>query len=178
MSQGNITGWPDPELQTGQPLLERVCRWAALLGGLMLCGLAIMLVVTIVSRKLFFWQVNGDYEIVQMLGALATSLLFPWCHLTSGNIAVDIFTDNLPRAARNFLEGLGSLLLAVLAALLAWRTGVLAVENEASGLISAVLGWPVWMFQASLIPGLFLTAFVAVYVAFWRSAQPIAAGGS
>ena len=23
MSQGNITGWPDPELQTGQPLLEK-----------------------------------------------------------------------------------------------------------------------------------------------------------
>lgn len=156
-----------PENGAALGLMGRLSKWAAILGGLMLCGLAIMLVVTIVGRKLFTWQVNGDYEIVQMVGALATSLLFPWCHLTAGNISVDVFTQRLPQIARSALDRFGSVLLAVLALLLAWRTLVLAIENEASGSMSAVLGWPVWLFQASLMPGLLLTAFVAAFLAIF-----------
>lgn len=145
-------------------LMFHVCRWAAISGGLLLCGLAIMLVVTIVGRKLFAWQVNGDYEIVQMFGAVATSLLFPWCQITMGNIAVDIFTARLPDVMQSGLDRLGALFLAVLASLMAWRTGILAIQSEESGSISAVLGWPVWLFQAMIVPGLLLMAIVSISI--------------
>jgi len=52
-----------------------------------------------------------------------------------------------------------------MAALLAWRTGVLAVGSHASGAFSPLLTWPVWLFQALMVPGLTLTALCGFYVA-------------
>lgn len=146
-------------------MLVSLARGLAVLGIAIIAGLAVMLVVTIVARKLLGWQVTGDHEIVRMFAAVSMSLVFPWCHMTAGNITVDLLTSALPRGTTRALDRIGSVLLGGMAALLAWRTGVLAVGSHASGAFSPLLAWPVWLFQALMVPGLTLTALCGVYVA-------------
>jgi len=142
-----------------------VSRVMAIGGGLVCVALAVMLVVTIFSRKVFLWQVTGDYELVQMFGAVAGSLFFPWCLLVGGNIIVDLFTAGAPERFNRALDRLSSLLLAAIALLIAWRTGVQALQSESSGAISPMLSWPLWVFQAMMIPGFLATAAVGIYLA-------------
>lgn len=146
-------------------MLVATARHLAVLGVAIVSGLAVMLVVTIVARKLLGWQVTGDHEIVRMFAAVSMSLVFPWCHLTAGNITVDLLTSGLPRGATRALDRIGSFLLGAMAALLAWRTGALAAASHASGAFSPLLAWPVWLFQALMVPGLILTALSGFYVA-------------
>ncbi|MGE0231225.1 MAG: TRAP transporter small permease [Flavobacteriaceae bacterium] len=146
-------------------MLYRVSRLAAVLGGLILVGLSVMLCVTIFSRKIFLWQVTGDYELVQMLGAFAGSLLFPWCAIVGGNVVVDLLTAGLPKGLNRLLDRFGYLLLCGMALLLAWRTGVLAVDSRESHAISAMLSWPLWVWQALMVPGLALTGIISLYMA-------------
>lgn len=145
--------------------IARIAMVMALAGVLVILGLACMLCVTIVARKLFGWQVNGDYELVQVFAALSMSMLFPWCHLTAGNVIVDLLTSGLPRRANLMLDRIGSLLLGAVALLLTWRTGVLAQQTYAHGSFTPLLAWPLWVPQALMLPGLFLTAVSGFYLA-------------
>jgi TRAP-type C4-dicarboxylate transport system permease small subunit len=143
--------------------LHTVTKAGALAGGFVFVAMTVMLVVTIVSRKLFGWQVPGDVEIVQMGAAFAAAPFFAWCHLMRGEVKVDFATNHLPKAWIDALDGLGSLLVGALGAILAWRTAALAVATMRSGELSAILGWPVWVAQVLMVPGLVLLAVVGVH---------------
>ncbi|MBL8589902.1 MAG: TRAP transporter small permease [Methylobacteriaceae bacterium] len=145
--------------------MARAAIVLAMFGVLIIAALACMLCVTIVARKLLGWQVNGDYELVQLAAALSVSMLFPWCHLTGGHVIVDLATARLPGRANLALDRIGSALLGVMALLLAWRTGVLAEQSMAQGAFSPILTLPVWLAQALMLPGLLLTAAIGFYLA-------------
>ncbi len=158
-------GMPDFEDPLGRAL-ARTAMTLAILGVVVIAALACMLCVTIVARKLLGWQVTGDYELVQILAAVSMSMLFPWCHITGGNVIVDLLTSGLPRRANVALDRIGSLLLGAMALLLAWRTGLLAEQTYVRGSFTPLLAVPVWLPQALMVPGLLLTAMVASYLAF------------
>src|SRR6478736_6802412 len=105
----------------GRGLLT-LTRWVAIAGGLVFVGLVAMEIVSIVGRKLFAWSVPGDVELLQMCAAFASATFFAYCHLARGDVKVDFFTHRLAphRIAR--LDAIGSLLVGLFGALLAWRT--------------------------------------------------------
>ena len=159
-----LLGMPPFEDAFGRAL-GRTSMVFAIVGVLLICALAIMLCVTIMARKLLGWQVTGDYELVQISAAVSMSLLFPWCHLTGGNVIVDLLTNGLPRPVNRALDRIGSLLLAVMALILAWRTSSLVVQTYGHGTFTPLLAVPLWIPQLLMLPGLLLTGVVGVYLA-------------
>ena len=87
------------------------------------------------------------------------------CHLHQGDVKVDFFTKKFPAARVHLMDACGSLLVAMFAALIAWRTTALALASKESGETSAVLAWPVWIGQALMVPGFVLLAIAGVYMA-------------
>lgn len=166
-SLGRQAGGPD-HIRSPEGWLHALAKGGALLGGFVFIAMTVMLVVTIVCRKLFAWQVPGDVEIVQMGAALASSYFFAWCHLMRGEVKVDFATNHLPQAWINALDGFGSLLVGTFGALLAWRSGALALASLRVGEQSAVLAWPVWIVQGLMVPGLALLALAGFHEA-WRA---------
>ncbi len=61
------------------------------------------------------------------------------------------------------LDALGSLLVAAFGALLAWRTGAGALTLQAAGETTMILGAPVWLGQALMVPGFVLLALAGLY---------------
>lgn len=155
--------------------LTRLSWLLAILGSLTITGLALMLVTSIVARKLLDWQVTGDHELVRMFGAVAVSLMLPWCTISGGHVVVDLFTEGLPGWAKGVLARLGYLMLGLMAALLAWRTGVLVQATIASHAFSPMLAWPLWVFQAAMLPGLVLSGLNALFVSVWPGVLLLAA---
>ena len=144
--------------------LLALSRWAAILGGLCFMALVVMSIVSIVGRKLFAIPVPGDVEMLQMTAAFASALFFAWCHMKRGDVKVDFFTAKLPPRIVHTLDALGSLLVAVVGLLLAWRTGVGAIGVMRSGETSMILGVPQWISQMLMVPGFALLGVVGLYM--------------
>lgn len=148
----------------GRALL-RVSKVLAIAGGLVFVALVAMEIASIVGRKLFSAPVPGDVEILQMCAAFASAAFFAYCHLARGDVKVDFFTHNLAPGRIALLDALGSLLVGLFGALIAWRTAAGALSLKEAGETSAVLGWPVWLAQALMVPGFALLALAGFYLA-------------
>ena len=150
----------------GGRVLLAVSKSAAICGGLVFVALVVMSLMSIVGRKLFALPVPGDVEVLQMCAAFASSAFFAYCHLVGGDVKVDFFTHNLAPRKVELLDAIGSLLVGSFGALLAWRTGAGAWAIKEVGETSAVLGWPVWVAQALMVPGFALLGAAGFYLCY------------
>lgn len=143
-------------------LLQTLAKWLAVLGGVVVCSLAVLTTVSVLSRWLMSKPIQGDVELTQFGVAMCVACFLPWCQVKCGNIIVDFFTTKLTARTRSLLDGVGALLLALMLGLLAWRTGVGAISNREAGETTMILGLPMWWSYAGLVPGLTLTALIAL----------------
>ncbi len=154
-----------PDAATSNALsrgLQSMARFMALAGGAMLVAILILVVVSVVGRKILAMPVPGDVELTSFAAAIATAWFFPWCHIVAGDVKVDFFTNRWSPRTIAFLEAIGSLLIAVLAIVIAWRTVVAAFSIHEAQEISAILAVPTWISYAGMVPGFVLLALVAL----------------
>jgi TRAP-type mannitol/chloroaromatic compound transport system permease small subunit len=137
---------------------------SAISGGLVFVALVTMSIVSITGRKLISLPVPGDVEVLQMAAAPACAAFFAFCHLTACDVKVDFFTAKLAAVRVHLLDALGSLLFGLVGALLAWRSAVGAWGVRASEETSMILGWPLWLAQMLMVPGLLLMALAGFYM--------------
>lgn len=146
-------------------LLYRLCRGFALVGGLVLLAITLMSVGSITGRWLFGAALLGDFELVQMGSAIAVAAFLPWCQMRRGHVIVDFFTGGLTPRARALLDAFGALLLAAVAALIAWRMVLGTADMKASSESSMLLGVPIWYAYVLMTPSFFLLALAGLYTA-------------
>jgi TRAP-type mannitol/chloroaromatic compound transport system permease small subunit len=154
--------------------LLKLSRVLALGGGLIFVGLVAMSLVSVVGRKLFSFVVPGDVEVLQMLAAVASATFFPYCHLIQGDIKVDFFTHNMNPIIINFLDTLGSLMVGLFGTIIAWRTWAGAMSLKEVGETSPILAWPVWAFQALIVPSFVLLAIAGFFMCGHKLRQAVA----
>jgi TRAP-type C4-dicarboxylate transport system permease small subunit len=146
-------------------VLRRTALFFAVVAGVVACAVALMTVVSVAGRR-FGHPIPGDVELTQFGIALAISLCLPWCQLHRANIIVDFFTQRVSEHGRNLLDAIGSVLLAAMCLLLAWRTGVGAQAALQGTESTMILELPMWWTYAMLAPGLALTALIALWQAW------------
>jgi len=147
----------------GRTLLK-LSKTVAVAGGLVFVALVAMSIVSITGRKLFSVIVPGDYELLQMGSAFASATFFAYCHMIHGDVKVDFFTQWLGPRQVATLDAVGSLLIGLFGALIAWRTAVGAASLQETHETSMILGWPVWVAQALMVPGFILMSVVGFYM--------------
>ena len=125
---------------------------------------------SVIGRALFQAPLQGDVEMVQMGIALSLSVCLPWCQWRVANIFVDFFTQSASQKSISRLDALGSVLLALMYAVLSWRSAAGAAVAYESFEATMILGLPMWWAYACLAPGLALAALVALFQA-WQLAQ-------
>ncbi|MFQ6547934.1 TRAP transporter small permease [Aestuariibius sp. 2305UL40-4] len=104
--------------------LEPLARWLAYLGGVILVAVAIMVVASIIGRRLIFaglGPIPGDYELVEAGVGIAVFYFLPWCQLRRGHVTVDILVDTLPKRGKALFGFLGDSLIALAAGVIFWR---------------------------------------------------------
>jgi TRAP-type C4-dicarboxylate transport system permease small subunit len=148
-------------------VLRALCQASAVIGGVILIGIALMTLASVLGRVLFSHPIQGDVELVQLSCAVALAAFLPYTQWQGGNIIVDFFTARASRKTQSRLDALGALLLGLVAALVCWRTGVgsrVAYDNQETSMLMAI---PIWIPYLLMTPGLLLTAVVSLFIA-WR----------
>ncbi|RYY63761.1 MAG: TRAP transporter small permease, partial [Comamonadaceae bacterium] len=155
---------PFAQFGPGGMALLAVCKAAAVTGALVFTALVVMSVVSITGRKLWSTPVPGDVELLQMCSAFAAASFFAYCHLIRGDVKVDFFTDRLSWRTVHSLDAVGSALVGLFGALIAWRTGAGADMLRTAGETSMILGLPLWIGEALMVPGFVLLALAGFYM--------------
>ena len=148
-------------------VLARALSW---FGGSVLIAMLGVSVVSVVGRKFFDSPVQGDFELVQLGCAICVASFLPWCQIEQGHVIVDFFTLKLAPRTKSRLDAIGAALLALCAALLAWRLALGTLSVWSNQETTMILGAPVWLGYAPLVPAFALLAATGLYTAWieWR----------
>jgi TRAP-type C4-dicarboxylate transport system permease small subunit len=147
-------------------VLNRICRAFAVGSGLMLIAMSLMSLVSILGRALFSKPILGDYELVQMMSAVAVSMALPFCQMIRGHIIVDFFTANAPKKFNRICDIVASLILAMAGFVFAWRITLGMLDLRESGDASMLLNLYTWWGYLPMIPSFFLLGCAALYTAW------------
>ena len=68
-------------------------RLSALMGGFVLTGIVLLVVVSVIGRKVFNSPIEGDFELVELFIGIAVISFFPYCQWQKANIKVDLVLE-------------------------------------------------------------------------------------
>jgi TRAP-type C4-dicarboxylate transport system permease small subunit len=166
MAEGPVQA---PEGPSG--LAGRVIEAWALLGGIVLLGVALMTAWSAFSGWVFGKPLPGDFELTEVLVAIAVFSMLPYCQQTDANVTADIFTAGAgPRAVAGFR--LFSALLALgVALVLLWRTWAGMLDYRQFIETTAILKIPIWWAYVPAIVSLVLLCLACLIVLrdCWRA---------
>jgi len=148
-------------------ILQNLARLCAILAGLLLTAITLMTCVSLIGRNTTGVTLVGDFELTGVAAGAAIALFMPYCQLQRGNIIVDFFTARLSDAANARLDRLGALLLALLFALLAWRTSLGGLNSYNTHSETQILGFPEWIAYSAMVPPFVLTSVIGLYQALF-----------
>jgi TRAP-type C4-dicarboxylate transport system permease small subunit len=145
--------------------LRALATALALAGGALLVALAGLTVASISGRWLASRPITGDVELVQLGVAAAIALFLPYCQLHRSHLIVDFFTARSSGPMQRRLDAVGSAVAGTVFLLLAWRAGAAVLDMRAAGETTMVLGVPLWLPYAAMVPGLALAGVTGVLAA-------------
>jgi TRAP-type C4-dicarboxylate transport system permease small subunit len=143
-------------------LLEHLARASAVLAGVLLVAITLMTCASLLGRNTTGWTIVGDVELTAVAAGAAVALFLPWCQVKRSHIFVDFFTARASDATRHSLDRIGTLLMALAMALLAWRAVLGGMSAWRNGSGSMMLGFPEWVSYIFIVAGLALAALVAL----------------
>ena len=147
-----------------QGLARRVIEWWALLGGVVLLGVALMTTWSAASGWLLGRPLPGDFELTEVLVAIAVFSFLPYCQQTDANVTADLFTARAgPRALAAF-RLFGALLALLVALLLTWRTWAGLLDYRRYVETTAILKIPIWWAYVPALASLVLLVVACLIV--------------
>jgi TRAP-type C4-dicarboxylate transport system permease small subunit len=148
----------------------RLSQLFAAFGGLVLLSMIALSAASVLGRFLMDTPIQGDFELIQLGCAVCVAAFLPYCQMRGGHVVVDVFTLRAPLRMQHGLDAVGAVLLALCAALLAWRTAAGALAVRAVGETTMIVGVPMWWAYACMAPAFLLLTATGLYGA-WRALQ-------
>lgn len=152
--------------------LQRLSELLALIGGALMLFVVVMTLISIAGRYLFNVPVKGDFEITELACGVAAFLFFPYTQAAGQNLMADFFTSGISERHRAWIDGVHTLVFAVVAGFLAWRGYEGFVDKIVTSEKSMMLGLPIWIAYAIAVPCLTLLAAVCLWGSFKLLAGP------
>jgi TRAP-type C4-dicarboxylate transport system permease small subunit len=150
-------------------LLEKLAKFCAILAGMVLTLITLSTCLNIIGRETIGRTAPGDFELVGVAAGAAIALFMPWCQFTKNNIIVDFFTAKCSDTTNAKLDRFGALLMALIFAVLTWRTTLGGLNSWTTQTTTMMMGFPEWIVYAFMVPAFALTSAIACAQAFGES---------
>ena len=132
--------------------VHRVIEWWALLGGFVLLGIALLTAWSTATGFIIGKPLPGDFELTQILVAVAVFSFLPYCQLTDANVTADLFTAGAGPRTVAALRLLAAVLALGISVLLTWRTWAGMLDFRQFVETTTILKIPVW---TAYVPAVF-----------------------
>lgn len=148
-------------------ILSVLAKLCAILAGLLLTVITLMTCASLIGRNTIGVTITGDFELTGVAAGAAIALFMPYCQVQRGNIIVDFFSARFGEKNNVGLDRFGALLLALVFALLAWRTSLGGLNSWRTHTETQIIGFPEWVAYASMLPPFVLTMVIGLYQALF-----------
>ncbi len=143
-------------------VLFAVTRIFALLGGLVLCSMALLTTVSVIGRFFFNAPVLGDFELIAIGTGVAVFAFLPYCHLVRENVLVDFFLSAAPFRVKTFFDIVANFVYGFIITIMTWRLSLGGMDLYRYDQMTMVLEIPRWWtFPAALLCLVLLLAVCA-----------------
>lgn len=172
-------------------LVERLARFMAILGGLVLTALVALTCASVIGRGLNTFghsefmtslsesaakaliatgvgPVSGDFELVEAGISFTIFAFLPICQLRGAHASVDIFATSFPRWLNRFLLTFWEVVLSAVIVLISWRLFVGMQDKMQYAETTFLLQFPVWWAYGASFAAAVIASIVAVYCAAAR----------
>lgn len=109
-------------------LVEWPARLLAYFSALLILSMSLWITYDVVTRNLFGWSSPWAFDLSEYSLVWMTFLAAPWILLRDGHVRVEILVDALGPRAQRTIGVIVSIIGLVVCGILAWRTGIAAVE--------------------------------------------------
>ncbi len=148
--------------------LEQLAKFCAIVAGVLLTLITLSTCLNIIGRETIGRTAPGDFELVGVAAGAAIALFMPWCQFTKNNIIVDFFTAKCTDATNAMLDRFGALLMALIFAVLTWRTTLGGLNSWTTQTTTMMMGFPEWIVYTFMVPAFALTCWIALAQAFGK----------
>lgn len=175
-------------------LMDRLARFFAILGGIVLSLLIVQTCLSILGRTINtilhsdvvqaaapdfasallstgVSSINGAFEMVEAGMAFVIFAFLPLCQISGAHASVDIFTSRLPARINTFLRAIIEVVFALVIVIIAWQLLQGMLSKLRTGQTTLILEFPVWWPYALSLIAAVASAIIAVYVAASRVAE-------
>jgi len=156
-------------------LVQRAIEGWALLGGVVLLGIALLTAWSAATGFVFGKPLPGDFELTEIMVAVAVFSFLPYCQLTDANVKADLFTARAGPRTVAALGVLAATLALGISLLLAWRTWAGMLDYRQFVETTAILKIPIWTAYVPALVSLLLLV-VACVVSLLKSARALMRG--
>ncbi|SDJ17115.1 TRAP transporter small permease [Aliiruegeria lutimaris] len=179
--------------------VERLARFMAVLGGIVLTLLVILTCLSVLGRGLNTFghsafltslsesaahaliasgvgPITGDFELVEAGIAFAIFAFLPYAQLHHAHATVDIFAASFPHWFNRFLIVFWEFVLSAIILLLTWRLFAGMQGKMSNGEITFLLQFPVWWAYAASFVAAVTASIVAIYCAIARILDVVTGG--
>lgn len=147
--------------------LNNLAKFCAIVAGLLLTVITLMTCASLIGRNTMGITITGDFELTGVAAGAAIALFMPFCQAQRGNIIVDFFSAKFGDKTNAGLDRLGALLLALVFALLAWRTTLGGLNSWRTNSETQIIGFPEWVAYASMVPPFVLSMVIGLHQALF-----------
>ena len=144
--------------------VHRLIEWWALAGGVVLLGIALLTAWSVATGFFLSKPLPGDFELTEILVAVAVFSFLPYCQLTDANVTADLFTARAGPRTVAALGLLAALLALGISVLLLWRTGAGMIDYRQFVETTAILKIPIWVAYVPAVASLALLVLACVVV--------------
>jgi TRAP-type C4-dicarboxylate transport system permease small subunit len=127
-------------------LLDRLMGLSAIAGGALAVAIALLVVVSVLGRWLFYLPVRGDFELVRIATALTVFFYLPYTQARRANIMVDTFTQRLSPRLRDAIDAFWDLVFAAAMGACAWGLWLGAFDARDNWETTSDLQLQMWPF--------------------------------
>lgn len=144
-------------LDTLEKWLTRVLKVIAYGGGLVLAGLAVLIIYEIGARYFFNRPFRGGFEMTELAMSIIVACGLPYTAIMRGHVSVDVFSRWLDRPGMRWLNFTVHAIGAVMLAIVFWQSLNYAIGSYGYGDVSNMMRIPKYPFQfaVAISAGLF-----------------------
>ena len=180
-----------------EPLMFRIAKAMAYLGGGVLLALVAITCLSVVGRNLnglghlsfvenampgvagmltSLGSIKGDFELVEAGIAFSIMAFLPWCQITGRHATVDVMTAFIPGGMNRLLDLVWDVLFAAVMVVITWRLYVGMTDKMRYGETTFLLEFPIWWAFALCLMAALVATLVTIYVAVVRVADYLPGG--
>jgi TRAP-type C4-dicarboxylate transport system permease small subunit len=135
-----------------EKLLSPIATWFSYVGATVLGGLVLMLLVSIISRRIFNSPLKGSFELTELSLVVITFSLLAFDNLRHESMIIDVLVKHFPARSRDILRVIIHFFTTAMLGVLGWQLVVQAIRVQGFHQTTRILEIPIY-------PLLYLAAF-------------------